>query len=215
MRSCLSSSAFQRLCPPPLLGVSLTIPPPSAQGFQAVCESIRDCVRCQTWGSGNLKGNCSSCHLQIQMVEELKKGNVRSRAGHSHVWCVLHALLRVGVHAGLLPKAFLALVTSHPCPLSPQRRLVSTAPSRMRMMTAPTTTRWRETPVSSPTPPSVCRRIKVSKALGEQGMSSWDLDQSDQLHSAPSPCFVPLLCPWAGSAAGSTSLPTLLCDMGG
>ncbi|XP_053850936.1 integrin beta-4 isoform X5 [Vidua macroura] len=42
-------------------------------GFQAVCESIRDCVRCQTWGTGNLKGNCSSCHLQIQMVEELKK----------------------------------------------------------------------------------------------------------------------------------------------
>uniref|UniRef100_A0A8C3NWF3 Integrin beta n=1 Tax=Cyanoderma ruficeps TaxID=181631 RepID=A0A8C3NWF3_9PASS len=39
----------------------------------AVCESIRDCVRCQTWGTGNLKGNCSSCHLQIQMVEELKK----------------------------------------------------------------------------------------------------------------------------------------------
>ncbi|KAI1232350.1 Integrin beta-4, partial [Lamprotornis superbus] len=42
-------------------------------GFQAVCESIRDCVRCQTWGTGNLKGNCSSCQLQIQMVEELKK----------------------------------------------------------------------------------------------------------------------------------------------
>uniref|UniRef100_A0A8C3UEV8 Integrin beta n=1 Tax=Catharus ustulatus TaxID=91951 RepID=A0A8C3UEV8_CATUS len=39
----------------------------------AVCESIRDCVRCQTWGTGNLKGNCSSCQLQIQMVEELKK----------------------------------------------------------------------------------------------------------------------------------------------
>uniref|UniRef100_A0A8D2NBB0 Integrin beta n=1 Tax=Zonotrichia albicollis TaxID=44394 RepID=A0A8D2NBB0_ZONAL len=39
----------------------------------AVCESIRDCVRCQTWGTGNLKGNCSSCHLQIQMVEELEK----------------------------------------------------------------------------------------------------------------------------------------------
>lgn len=97
------------------------------------------------------------------MVEELKKGNVRSRAGHSHVWCVLCALLRVGVHMRLLTKAFLALVTSHPCPLSPQRRLVSTAPSRMRMMTAPTTTRWRETPVSSPTPLSVCRRIKVSR----------------------------------------------------
>ncbi|NXK96306.1 ITB4 protein, partial [Formicarius rufipectus] len=42
-------------------------------GFQAVCESIRDCVRCQTWGTGSLKGNCSKCHLQIQMVEELKK----------------------------------------------------------------------------------------------------------------------------------------------
>ncbi|XP_030317824.1 integrin beta-4 [Calypte anna] len=42
-------------------------------GFQAVCESIRDCVRCQTWGTGNMKGNCSKCHLQIQMVEELKR----------------------------------------------------------------------------------------------------------------------------------------------
>ncbi|NXW43960.1 ITB4 protein, partial [Nyctiprogne leucopyga] len=42
-------------------------------GFQAVCESIRDCVRCQAWGTGNTKGNCSTCHLHIQMVEELKK----------------------------------------------------------------------------------------------------------------------------------------------
>ncbi|XP_071430127.1 integrin beta-4 isoform X1 [Pithys albifrons albifrons] len=42
-------------------------------GFQGLCESIRDCVRCQTWGTGSLKGNCSTCHLQIQMVEELKK----------------------------------------------------------------------------------------------------------------------------------------------
>ncbi|XP_051491035.1 integrin beta-4 isoform X2 [Apus apus] len=42
-------------------------------GFQAVCESIRDCVRCQAWGTGNMQGNCSKCHLQIQMVEELKK----------------------------------------------------------------------------------------------------------------------------------------------
>ncbi|XP_009071753.1 PREDICTED: integrin beta-4 [Acanthisitta chloris] len=42
-------------------------------GFQAVCDSIRDCVTCQTWGTGNKKGNCSTCHLQIQMVEELKK----------------------------------------------------------------------------------------------------------------------------------------------
>ncbi|NXG66905.1 ITB4 protein, partial [Hemiprocne comata] len=42
-------------------------------GFQAVCESIRDCVRCQAWGTGNMEGNCSKCHLQIQMVEELKR----------------------------------------------------------------------------------------------------------------------------------------------
>lgn len=42
-------------------------------GFQAICESIRDCVQCQAWGTGNRKGNCSTCHLQVQMVEELKK----------------------------------------------------------------------------------------------------------------------------------------------
>ncbi|NWJ00526.1 ITB4 protein, partial [Crypturellus undulatus] len=42
-------------------------------GFQAVCESIRDCVQCQAWGTGKMKGNCSNCHLQVQMVEELKK----------------------------------------------------------------------------------------------------------------------------------------------
>ncbi|XP_025954748.2 integrin beta-4 isoform X2 [Dromaius novaehollandiae] len=42
-------------------------------GFQAVCESIRDCVQCQAWGTGKVKGNCSTCHLQVQMVEELKK----------------------------------------------------------------------------------------------------------------------------------------------
>ncbi|KFV76543.1 Integrin beta-4 [Struthio camelus australis] len=45
-------------------------------GFQAVCESIRDCVQCQAWGTGKMKGNCSTCHLQVQMVEELKKGEV-------------------------------------------------------------------------------------------------------------------------------------------
>uniref|UniRef100_A0A8B9ZHJ5 Integrin beta n=1 Tax=Anas platyrhynchos TaxID=8839 RepID=A0A8B9ZHJ5_ANAPL len=39
----------------------------------AICESIRDCVQCQAWGTGNRKGNCSTCHLQVQMVEELKK----------------------------------------------------------------------------------------------------------------------------------------------
>lgn len=63
--------------------------------------------------------------------------------------------------------------------------------------------------------------VRVQKNKGEQGPGrsrgcpAWGLDQSDQLHSAFNPCFVPLLCPWAGSAAGSTSLPTLLCDMGG
>uniref|UniRef100_A0A8C3L0S1 Integrin beta n=1 Tax=Chrysolophus pictus TaxID=9089 RepID=A0A8C3L0S1_CHRPC len=39
----------------------------------AVCESIRDCVQCQAWGTGNRKGNCSTCHFHVQMVEELKK----------------------------------------------------------------------------------------------------------------------------------------------
>uniref|UniRef100_A0A8C2UCU3 Integrin beta n=1 Tax=Coturnix japonica TaxID=93934 RepID=A0A8C2UCU3_COTJA len=39
----------------------------------AVCESIRDCVQCQAWGTGNRKGNCSTCHLHVEMVEELKK----------------------------------------------------------------------------------------------------------------------------------------------
>ncbi|XP_072208147.1 integrin beta-4 isoform X2 [Excalfactoria chinensis] len=42
-------------------------------GFQAMCESIRDCVQCQAWGTGNRKGNCSTCHLHVEMVEELKK----------------------------------------------------------------------------------------------------------------------------------------------
>ncbi|NXT55222.1 ITB4 protein, partial [Pluvianellus socialis] len=46
-------------------------------GFQAVCESIRDCIRCQAWGTGSMKGNCSTCHLHIQMVEELKKDEDR------------------------------------------------------------------------------------------------------------------------------------------
>ncbi|NXG51545.1 ITB4 protein, partial [Psilopogon haemacephalus] len=42
-------------------------------GFQAMCESIRDCVRCQAFGTGSAKGNCDACQLQVQMVEELKK----------------------------------------------------------------------------------------------------------------------------------------------
>uniref|UniRef100_A0A803Y6Z8 Integrin beta n=1 Tax=Meleagris gallopavo TaxID=9103 RepID=A0A803Y6Z8_MELGA len=36
-------------------------------------KDIRDCVQCQAWGTGNRKGNCSTCHLHVQMVEELKK----------------------------------------------------------------------------------------------------------------------------------------------
>uniref|UniRef100_A0A803YE43 Integrin beta n=1 Tax=Meleagris gallopavo TaxID=9103 RepID=A0A803YE43_MELGA len=43
----------------------------------SLCEllgkDIRDCVQCQAWGTGNRKGNCSTCHLHVQMVEELKK----------------------------------------------------------------------------------------------------------------------------------------------
>uniref|UniRef100_A0A8C0UY49 Integrin beta n=1 Tax=Cyanistes caeruleus TaxID=156563 RepID=A0A8C0UY49_CYACU len=36
----------------------------------AVCDSIRDCVRCQTWGTGNLKGNCSSCQRYCSFQDE-------------------------------------------------------------------------------------------------------------------------------------------------
>ncbi|KAM6376920.1 integrin beta-4 isoform 2-T2 [Pluvialis apricaria] len=61
------------LCDKSSLYTSSTCEISYSLGYQAVCESIRDCVRCQTWGTGNMKGNCSTCHLQIQMVEELKK----------------------------------------------------------------------------------------------------------------------------------------------
>lgn len=49
---------------------------------------------------------------------------------------------------------------------------MSTAPSRMKRMTAPTTTRWRETPVFSPMPPSRCRRRKVSREVAELSLGS-------------------------------------------
>uniref|UniRef100_A0A803XL73 Integrin beta n=1 Tax=Meleagris gallopavo TaxID=9103 RepID=A0A803XL73_MELGA len=41
----------------------------------SLCELLgkEDCVQCQAWGTGNRKGNCSTCHLHVQMVEELKK----------------------------------------------------------------------------------------------------------------------------------------------
>ncbi|NXX18776.1 ITB4 protein, partial [Podargus strigoides] len=61
------------ICDKSSLYISSTCEISYSLGFQAVCESIRDCVRCQAWGTGNKKGNCSTCHLQIQMVEELKK----------------------------------------------------------------------------------------------------------------------------------------------
>lgn len=49
---------------------------------------------------------------------------------------------------------------------------MSTAPSRMKRMTAPTTTHWRETPVFSPMPPSRCRRRKVSREVAELSLGS-------------------------------------------
>ncbi|NXX54571.1 ITB4 protein, partial [Scopus umbretta] len=61
------------ICDKASLYTSSTCEISSSLGFHAVCESIRDCVRCQAWGTGNMKGNCNGCHLQIQMVEELKK----------------------------------------------------------------------------------------------------------------------------------------------
>ncbi|NXW55084.1 ITB4 protein, partial [Eurystomus gularis] len=61
------------ICDKASLYISSTCEISYSLGFQAVCESIRDCVRCQAWGTGSTKGNCSRCHLQIQMVEELKK----------------------------------------------------------------------------------------------------------------------------------------------
>ncbi|NXX43070.1 ITB4 protein, partial [Tricholaema leucomelas] len=61
------------VCDKSLLYTSSTCEISYSLGFQAMCESIRDCVRCQAWGTGNTKGNCDTCQLQIQMVEELKK----------------------------------------------------------------------------------------------------------------------------------------------
>ncbi|NXH15960.1 ITB4 protein, partial [Bucco capensis] len=61
------------ICDKASLYISSTCEISYSLGFQAVCESIRDCVRCQAWGTGSTKGDCSACHLQIQMVEELKK----------------------------------------------------------------------------------------------------------------------------------------------
>ncbi|NXS57968.1 ITB4 protein, partial [Brachypteracias leptosomus] len=61
------------ICDKASLYISSTCEISYSLGFQAVCESIRDCVRCQAWGTGSTKGDCSKCHLQIQMVEELKK----------------------------------------------------------------------------------------------------------------------------------------------
>ncbi|XP_053565049.1 LOW QUALITY PROTEIN: integrin beta-4 [Bombina bombina] len=39
-----------------------------------VCEDIRTCVQCQTWGTGEKKGkNCLECNFKVKMVDELKK----------------------------------------------------------------------------------------------------------------------------------------------
>uniref|UniRef100_F7EEF6 Integrin beta n=1 Tax=Ornithorhynchus anatinus TaxID=9258 RepID=F7EEF6_ORNAN len=40
-----------------------------------LCEDLRSCVQCKAWGTGQKKGeNCESCSFQVQMVDELKKG---------------------------------------------------------------------------------------------------------------------------------------------
>lgn len=82
------------------------------------------------------------------------------------------------------------------------------------MTTAPTTTPWRETPPSSPTPPSACRRKKVSRDLAGGDGPAWGLDQQCPVHMVTLILPVPLLCPWEGSAAGRTFMPTTLPDRG-
>lgn len=91
----------------PVAGLLMVLCAP-AQGFQAICESIRDCVQCQAWGTGNRKGNCSTCHLQVQMVEELKKGTrTQTRVVCLPCACVPWGLLMLGA-------GFPVLVTPQP-----------------------------------------------------------------------------------------------------
>uniref|UniRef100_A0A8C8SQ74 Integrin beta n=1 Tax=Pelusios castaneus TaxID=367368 RepID=A0A8C8SQ74_9SAUR len=43
-------------------------------GVLGLCEDVRSCVQCQSWGTGEKKGQkCNNCHFKIQMVDELQK----------------------------------------------------------------------------------------------------------------------------------------------
>lgn len=100
------------------------------------------------------------CHLHVQMVEELKKGTEMQRRGI----CLPYAW-----PGGASPGDHSLMMVFRICL---QRSPMSTAPSRMRRMTAPTTTHWRETPVFSPMPPSRCRRRKVSREVAELSLAA-------------------------------------------
>lgn len=85
-------------------------------GFQAVCESIRDCVQCQAWGTGNRKGNCSMCHLHVQMVEELKKEEANEYCSFQDEEddCTYHYMLEGD--PSVLPNATVQVQKKKECP---------------------------------------------------------------------------------------------------
>lgn len=85
-------------------------------GFQAICESIRDCVQCQAWGTGNRRGNCSTCHLQVQMVEELKKEEASEHCSFQDEEddCTYHYTLKGD--PSILPNATVQVQKKKECP---------------------------------------------------------------------------------------------------
>lgn len=85
-------------------------------GFQAICESIRDCVQCQAWGTGNRRGNCSMCHLQVQMVEELKKEEASEHCSFQDEEddCTYHYTLKGD--PSILPNATVQVQKKKECP---------------------------------------------------------------------------------------------------
>ncbi|NXL86999.1 ITB4 protein, partial [Alectura lathami] len=87
-----------------------------ALGFQAMCESIRDCVQCQAWGTGNRKGNCSTCHLHVEMVEELKKEEASEHCSFQDEEddCTYHYALKGD--PSILPNATVQVQKKKECP---------------------------------------------------------------------------------------------------
>ncbi|NXJ14487.1 ITB4 protein, partial [Odontophorus gujanensis] len=85
-------------------------------GYQAMCESIRDCVQCQAWGTGNRKGNCSTCHLHVQMVEELKKEEANEQCSFQDEEddCTYHYTLEGD--PSVLPNATVQVQKKKECP---------------------------------------------------------------------------------------------------